>query len=194
MVKQIKKRPPRIFIDQKGRYVKLNGKKVYIKSNISNKQLVRVINNFEKRKRRMRRNKKQKTLTEQEQKEHEELEKLNKETGKSFSQEDLAKLLFYIQTNRREDEARRQLPLAPLALPPPARPAPPLRPPPALPPIHPPPNTIEVDLFGQTSYVAPNLLEAIHKRTQFQDRESAAIRRALEESKENVKISRKKLN
>ncbi len=54
MVKRNKKpRPPRLYTDDKGRYIKLNGKKVYIKSTMSNKQLVKVVvNNFQKRKRR----------------------------------------------------------------------------------------------------------------------------------------------
>ena len=50
MTKKIIKRPPRVFVDKKDRYIKSNGKKIYLKSNISNKQLVNIIiHNFEKR-------------------------------------------------------------------------------------------------------------------------------------------------
>ena len=43
------KRPPRIFVDNKGRYLKFKGKRVYLESGLTNNQLVRVIiNNFQK--------------------------------------------------------------------------------------------------------------------------------------------------
>src|SRR4051812_29568 len=43
------KRPPRIFVDNKGRYIKFKGKRVYLESGLTNNQLVRVIiNNFQK--------------------------------------------------------------------------------------------------------------------------------------------------
>src|SRR5574338_194076 len=85
MVKRIKKpRPPRLYIDEKGRYIKLNGKKVYIKSTMSNKQLVKVVvNNFQKRRRY---NKRQKKAIK---KDIEDLEKINKSQAN-----DLAKVMF----------------------------------------------------------------------------------------------------
>ena len=47
----MKGRPPRLYTDAKGRYVKIDGQKVYINSPINNKQLVKVIiNNFRKHK------------------------------------------------------------------------------------------------------------------------------------------------
>jgi hypothetical protein len=60
--RKTKGRPPRIYIDRKkGRYVVVNGKRVYVKSGITNQQLVRVvINNFEKKKKRRYRKKKNK--------------------------------------------------------------------------------------------------------------------------------------
>ncbi len=53
-----KKRPPRLYVGKNGkRYIKLKGKKVYIKSKFDNKNLVRVIiNNFQKRMKRLRKN------------------------------------------------------------------------------------------------------------------------------------------
>ena len=45
----MKGRPPRLYTDAKGRYVKIDGQKIYINSPINNKQLVKVIiNNFRK--------------------------------------------------------------------------------------------------------------------------------------------------
>jgi hypothetical protein len=46
-----KPRPPRVYVGNDGkRYIKVNGKKVYIQSNISNEQLVKIIiNNFQKK-------------------------------------------------------------------------------------------------------------------------------------------------
>jgi len=62
MVKRkIKNRPPRLYIDDKGRYIKIGKKKVYIKSNLTNNQLVKiVINNFLKKHKKGKRNKKSK--------------------------------------------------------------------------------------------------------------------------------------
>src|SRR5690349_14016093 len=49
--RKIKARPPRLFSDRKGRYIRVNGQKTYIRSPISNQQLVNVIvGSFEKRK------------------------------------------------------------------------------------------------------------------------------------------------
>lgn len=48
----VKNRPPRIYVNAKGKYVRVNNKRVYIKSGISNKQLVNVfVNSVQKRKR-----------------------------------------------------------------------------------------------------------------------------------------------
>lgn len=35
------KRPPRVYLSEYGRFIKVNGKRVYIKSGMSNKQLVK---------------------------------------------------------------------------------------------------------------------------------------------------------
>ncbi len=97
MVKRNKKpRPPRLYTDDKGRYIKLNGKKVYIKSTMSNKQLVKVVvNNFQKRKRR------QKYKKKQIKKEVEDLEKINKSQAN-----DLSKVMFFLAANQKDKEER----------------------------------------------------------------------------------------
>ena len=49
-MKSTKNRPPRLYRDKKGRYIKLYGKKIYVNSPFGNQQLVKVIiNNFEKK-------------------------------------------------------------------------------------------------------------------------------------------------
>jgi|GEM_PF-3773356 len=107
MVKnQNKSRPPRVYIDKNGRYIKIGKKKVYIKSGLTNNQIVRiVINNFKKT-HKSKNKKRRKKLTEHEKKEHDDLEKLNKATGKSLSLDDLAKLMFHIQTNNKDEDKR----------------------------------------------------------------------------------------
>ena len=48
--KKRKSRPPRLYTDKKGRYIKVKGQKTYIHSPLTSNQLVRVIiNNFEKK-------------------------------------------------------------------------------------------------------------------------------------------------
>ena len=48
--KKRKSRPPRLYTDEKGRYIKVKGQKTYIHSPLTSNQLVRVIiNNFEKK-------------------------------------------------------------------------------------------------------------------------------------------------
>ena len=94
MVKQ-KPRPPRVYVDEKGRYIKLKGKRVYIKSSLSNKQLINVVvNNFQKKKRSRSKKKVQK-------KEIEDLEKLNKAQAN-----DLAKVMFFIAANDKDKADR----------------------------------------------------------------------------------------
>ena len=60
-----KPRPPRVYIDKDGkRYLKVNGKKKYIKSKFSNEELVRiVINNFQKQQKRRRKLRKKKMIS-----------------------------------------------------------------------------------------------------------------------------------
>jgi hypothetical protein len=103
-------RPPRIFYDEKGRYLKLNGKKVYIKSNISNQQLVNiVIHNFQTKKSKRRKRGKERGPTNQKMNEFEDLEKLNKDKAGSsgtIQSNNLAKLLFHIAMNQKEKEER----------------------------------------------------------------------------------------
>lgn len=107
MVKQFRKpRPPRLYTDQKGRYIKLHGKKIYVKSTMNNKQLVKVIvNNFQKKKRRNRR-KHNKTIKTKEN----DLEQINQSMAGSSDNPAIAKLLFHIATNQKEREQRQQLP------------------------------------------------------------------------------------
>ena len=104
MVKQ-KPRPPRVYVDEKGRYIKLKGKRVYIKSSLSNKQLINVVvNNFQKKKRSRSKKKVQK-------KEIEDLEKLNKaqaneEKLNKEQANDLAKVMFFIAANDKDKADR----------------------------------------------------------------------------------------
>jgi len=108
-----KTRPPRLYRDARGRYIKLNGKRIYIKSMMNNKQLVKVvINNFQKRKRKNRKKMSgQKTA---------DLEKLNNPPNN-----DLAKLMFHVSMNQKDRE-RIQQPVPPLPQPAAAVPPPPL--------------------------------------------------------------------
>ena len=47
----VKYRPPRLYTDSKGRYIKLNGKRINISSEMNNKQLVQIVlQNFQKQK------------------------------------------------------------------------------------------------------------------------------------------------
>src|SRR4051794_18325179 len=102
-----KVRPPRVYMGKNGkRYIKVNGKKIYIQSNISNKQLVRiVINNFQKKQKRKRKNRKPMDKS----KEFEEIEILNKTKSGSSDNTDLSKLLFHLSVIQKEkDDARKK--------------------------------------------------------------------------------------
>ena len=102
----VKYRPPRLYTDSKGRYIKLNGKRINISSEMNNKQLVQIVlQNFQKRKRRNRKKLKNNV------KSVDDLETLNKNSGSSNrlttpTNNDLAKLLFFIQLNQKDKEAR----------------------------------------------------------------------------------------
>jgi len=106
MVKKYKKiRPPRLYSDEKGRYIKIKNKKVYIKSQINNKQLVNVIvNNFKRHKRKQKDKKPVKKGL---------LSPLEQAALSGYSQKqsdpDLAKLMFYLTLNKKEDENRKAL-------------------------------------------------------------------------------------
>ena len=193
-----KPRPPRIYIDQDGkRYIKLNGKKVHIQSNISNEQLVRiVINNFQKKQKRRRKLRKKFS---DKSKEFEDLEKSNKNQSSS-SNLDLAKLLFFISSNKKDKEEqekkqgeiedrRRQQQL--LALPganqPPALPPPAANPPLQLPP---PDNRYEYVLFGRTDRLHPktaenmmNVLKNIANKTKESEQANKDLSTSIEQYK-----------
>jgi len=65
MAKKFKKlkRPPRLYTDKRGRYIRFKGEKIYITSPLTNKQLVRVvINNFEKGKKKKKYEKQKKRI------------------------------------------------------------------------------------------------------------------------------------
>ena len=89
-----KKRPPRIFIDNKGRYINLRGKKIYLQSGLTNNQLVRVIvNNFQKQN--QKKKKKRKGLKE------------GTASAKSNRETSLDKIATYLTLNRGDIERRK---------------------------------------------------------------------------------------
>ena len=100
-----KVRPPRLYSDEKGRFIRLNGKKIYIKSMISNKQLVKVIvNNFQHKRKRKNKKKRKKG----------DLSPIEQSTGllsTATTDPDLAKLMFYLTLNKKDDESRKALKL-----------------------------------------------------------------------------------
>src|SRR4051812_27855678 len=110
MVKKYKKpRPPRLYSDAKGRYIKLKDKKIYIKSHINNKNLVKVIvNNFSKKikKKKRKEGKLEKTS------EFADLEELNKKksglSSTAKTSPDLAKLMLYLTLNKKEEDKQRK--------------------------------------------------------------------------------------
>ena len=97
-----KNRPPRLYTDSKGRYVKLGGKKIYIKSNINNTQLVKVVlNNFRKYPKKKKKRKDKKGYLDK--------SEYDKLTGSYSTSTDLAKILFHQTLNKKDEEDKNKL-------------------------------------------------------------------------------------
>ena len=104
--KKVKKsRPPRVYQDTKG--IKANIKKIHIKTNLSNRQLVKVIINNFKKETRKRKKKQTKEPKEEHTDTHDGVTTDKIETDKpDKTNTDLNRIAYFLMLNKKDDENR----------------------------------------------------------------------------------------
>ena len=118
--RKVKSRPPRLFLDKKGRmYIIINKKKIEIKpksksDDYSKRELLDIILKQKRVKRRRRKSKPKSKMTKSEREKFEELEKMNRIQRVKNLREIETKLLNQIvEVNKKQDEAEKKLLTAP---------------------------------------------------------------------------------